>query len=605
MAKSMPEYANKWETDLDLIVIGKTGSGKSAVGNSIIGEDVFRSSYNTTSITKYPDYAVTEFEGRIIQVVDCPGVLDTDIDKSSGNTLVKQALKNAILANPQGYHAFLFVFKFGNRYTEEEQVAIATLKDLLGKDCIKKYGIVVLTNGDTFDYNVIKKGKTKAEYIQEQQGPFKQLLDECGNRMVVFDNITSDENKRRDQYPKCDSKKNLSKKDLDIILIGKTGNGKSSSGNSILNTESFEPSYGVTSKTKTPNFDWCSIDDRIIHVVDSPGVIDTGCSTQEGEDLVKKALQSALLANPQGYHAFIVVIKFALRYTNEEQKAVEILKNILGNDFLQNFGIILMTNGDTFEYECRKNPNLNLELYCKEQKGAFQELLQECNSRIVIFNNLTDNDIIKINQVRELIKIIDELKTSGMRYTNEDFKRAEHIHDYIQNLPDSPCIRKDILKEYSLILQKVKKKESDKENDVDFYKEMSLQIEKFVVRLERDKKTTDLHNKLLTNAKFLLENVKQKEKLCYKIKRIQDDTSLSQKEKIEQIYDIKNEILLLQSKVNDIHYEYINIKLETANGFFETVKAALGKLGQLINEAADLISSKLKFTSKISQKKNE
>ncbi|XP_059144327.1 uncharacterized protein LOC131931517 [Physella acuta] len=152
-------------SDLDLIIIGKTGNEKSATRNSILRElDVFKSAYNTTSITDFPQTGFTTFNGRIIKVVDCPGVLDTDIDETGAVELVKEALQYALLANPSGYHAFLIVVKFAQRFTKEEQDSIKILKSILGKDVITTHGIVVMCNGDTFAHFSKTQGLTIEEF---------------------------------------------------------------------------------------------------------------------------------------------------------------------------------------------------------------------------------------------------------------------------------------------------------------------------------------------------------------------------------------------------------------------------------------------------------
>ncbi|CAL1526064.1 unnamed protein product [Lymnaea stagnalis] len=180
--------ANKGK-DIGLLLIGKAGSGKSATGNSILKKRVFESKAAMTRVTKCLQMERSTYKGRVLTVIDCPGIDDEDLEDESAHLLVKDEMKKALALNPQGYQAFLLVVRFGVRFTKEDLEIVQILKSTFGNKSLKQYLILLVTHGDNFDTKV--NGSFK-DWCASQTGVFKSLVDECGKRVVLIDNSTQD-----------------------------------------------------------------------------------------------------------------------------------------------------------------------------------------------------------------------------------------------------------------------------------------------------------------------------------------------------------------------------------------------------------------------------
>ncbi|KAK9978735.1 hypothetical protein ABG768_020474 [Culter alburnus] len=180
MAETSEFSAADASSEVRMVLLGQTGSGRSSAGNTILGRSAFWTDVSPVSVTSRCQRAGGVVDGRSLRVIDTPGFFHTCMSHDE----VRAELSRCVDLSAPGPHVFLLLLRAG-RMTHEGSAGLDWIRAAFGPQALR-FTVVLITWGDAL-------GPKPVEDFLKESTELWEFVCECAGGYHVFDNTKGHE----------------------------------------------------------------------------------------------------------------------------------------------------------------------------------------------------------------------------------------------------------------------------------------------------------------------------------------------------------------------------------------------------------------------------
>ena len=164
--KQVEEYFKRGKKNLNIVISGRVGAGKSSLINGLFGDDVCVEGDTPASVTSEVESHTLSKYGISVSIFDTPGLDDPQKDDHVTIQKIKKQTGNSV-------DALLFCIRMTERVDTSHMDMVGKLGKALGESTWKKKALFVLTFGNDVKLQKARKRPSIDEDDPEYKGQLK------------------------------------------------------------------------------------------------------------------------------------------------------------------------------------------------------------------------------------------------------------------------------------------------------------------------------------------------------------------------------------------------------------------------------------------------